>query len=237
MFITIFNAISHFLVDAACVAALFSFGTDHPDFGTAILVYNTVAFSTQCLVGMLLDRAVRRDRLRSDALLLYGSIQAFAMFLVAAASLLTFEPIVKAAVTGIGNSFFHVSGGSVSLDRSGGKAAPLGVFVAPGAFGVTIGTLFPGVLDYVGLLLGLAAIFCFGIYRRFGQDEEPDAGEGERYTELRSFGPIFALTAAVAVRAIGGTAAVFTWKTGAVQALLLTLFVFLGKFLGGFVCD
>ena len=251
MLITVFNAISHFLVDAACVSALFSFGAEALALSSAVVVYNTLAFSTQCLVGLLLDRVLKRDRTRSDYLMLCGTVQAAAMFLVAAAAIYPFGLMMKAVLIGLGNSVFHVAGGSVTLDRSGGKAAPLGIFVAPGAFGVTVGTLYPGSVDIICAALGIAAVACFGIYRRsvFYVDLEGSAAPnaaGKAYAAgaftmmPAKSDPILSvafLTFAVAVRAIGGSAAEFTWKTGAAASLLLTLFVFLGKALGGFVCD
>ena len=265
--ILIFNSISHFLVDAACVAALFSFGTEALAVSSAVIVYNTLAFSTQCLVGLLMDRFLKRERTRSDYLMLCGTVQAAAMFVVAAAALYPFGLMIKAVLTGLGNSVFHVAGGSVTLDRSGGKAAPLGIFVAPGAFGVTIGVLYPQILDYICAALGIAAVACFGIYRRsvFYKDLGGYPAEGSMAAGQASVHgaadpnadgkcfaadtltrkaaksdpilPVAFLTVAVAVRAIGGSAAEFTWKTGAAASLLLTLFVFLGKALGGFVCD
>ena len=261
MLITVFNAISHFLVDAACVGALFSFGTEALALSSAVIVYNTLAFSTQCLVGLLMDRVLRRDRTRSDYLMLCGTVQAAAMFVVAAAALYPFGLMIKAVLIGLGNSVFHVAGGSVTLDRSGGKAAPLGIFVAPGAFGVTLGVLYPQIIDYICAALGIAAVACFSIYRRsvfykdlggtaekttvagqasFKGSADPSASGNDLTRKAAKSDPILPvafLTFAVAVRAIGGSAAEFTWKTGAAASLLLTLFVFLGKALGGFVCD
>ena len=235
MTITIFNAISHFLVDAACVGALFSFGTEAEGFAAAVFVYNTLAFSTQCLFGFAMDRILRPGRRPDDRFLLQGSLQAGAMFVAAAAALSPLGLLVKAVLLGLGNSVFHVSAGSVMLDRSSGRAVPLGVFVAPGALGVTLGVLLPGSLDYVCLALGIASIVCFSIYRRAAakyvfEDAEPEVKGPAVFA-------VVLLTAAVAVRAVGGTAAEFTWKTGALPAVLLTLCVFLGKFVGGFVRD
>ena len=256
--ILVFNSISHFLVDAACVGALYSLyagsavgtpgGPDATAFSIAVIIYNTLAFSTQCLIGMLLDRIIRQDRLRWDATMLYGAVQASAMFVAAAAAIAPLGLVLKAVLLGLANSVFHVSAGSVVLDRSSGKAAPLGLFVAPGAFGVTLGVLYPQILDYICLALGLCAVFCFSIYRKAIYREDP---ENDTVPEVSarpgSVLPAALLTAAVAVRAIGGSAAEFTWKDGAgsgsllqsaaAASLLLTLFVFLGKALGGFICD
>ena len=49
--------------------------------------------------------------------------------------------------------------------------------------------------------------------------------------------PVAALTIAVAVRAIGGCAAVFPWNTGIATAVATAVFVFAGKTAGGFLCD
>ena len=87
MLTTVFNAISHFLVDAACVGALFSFGTEAEGFAAAVFVYNTLAFSTQCLFGFAMDRILRPGRRPDDRFLLQGSLQAGAMFVAVAAAL------------------------------------------------------------------------------------------------------------------------------------------------------
>ena len=239
------NAISHFLVDAACVCALYSSARGSGAEAACVLLYNTFAFSTQCVAGLLFDmlrmpeRRAARGGLRRSAgpdLRFYGYLEAAAMLLVAVFALLPLPPVLKVILIGLGNSVFHVCGGTVTLRRSRGKAASLGVFVAPGAFGVTLGTLLPSASVWVSCCLGVFAVLCFVVYR--GAD--PDGG-AERPTAIpRDTGvllPAALLTAAVAVRAIGGCAASFTWKDGAADAVLLTLFVFLGKALGGFACD
>ena len=57
------NAISHFLVDWTCVCALYSSGAEGPALAMAAVLYNTLAFSTQCLAGLLLDIPARARRL------------------------------------------------------------------------------------------------------------------------------------------------------------------------------
>jgi FSR family fosmidomycin resistance protein-like MFS transporter len=49
-------------------------------------------------------------------------------------------PIVVVCVAGAGNALFHLGGGSVALRLKSGFAAPAGIFVAPGAVGVFLGT-------------------------------------------------------------------------------------------------
>ena len=57
--------------------------------------------------------------------------------------LLPLPGYLLALVIGLGNSLFHVAGGTVTL-KGAKDAGPLGVFVAPGAVGLALGTLWPG---------------------------------------------------------------------------------------------
>ncbi len=234
--ISIFNAFAHFLVDAVCVAAVLGRGAQGMELANAVVVYNTLAFSTQCVLGYILDRyGPCRKSLKAGGLLACAG-----MVIVAAGALDSLTVMAAACITGLGNSLFHVAGGIVTLKRSGGKAAPLGIFVAPGAFGVTVGTLYPQLCVYLAAaLLALAgfggALYIKGYASRGAATPQRSLGGGEE--EPFPVLPVVLLTAAVAVRAIGGSAAVFSWKQGAMHALLLTLFVFAGKALGGFLCD
>ena len=56
------NAAAHLLVDGLCAATVFGRLSASAQLPVLILLYNTLAFSTQCLVGLAADR-LRRDRL------------------------------------------------------------------------------------------------------------------------------------------------------------------------------
>ena len=70
--ILLLNSISHFLVDGLCAAVIF--GQIAEERSLLILLYNTLAFSTQCLVGYTADRmrSVRRLEAISVILLILG---------------------------------------------------------------------------------------------------------------------------------------------------------------------
>ncbi len=244
------NAIAHFLVDWTCVCALYSGGAEGSALAVAVVLYNTLAFSTQCVVGLLLDIPARKRRLVPFC----GMWQVFGMLLVVLGALVPVGLILRVVVFALGNSLFHVAGGMVTLGKSAGKAAPLGAFVAPGAFGVTLGTLWPNMRVWAAILLAAAAFACAAVYKKNGTEGLDQAGSTGAVTDgsedscnTGSSGglalpkipvlPVVLLTAAVAVRAIGGSAAEFTWKSGALASLLLTLFVFMGKALGGLASD
>ncbi|MBQ4208124.1 MAG: hypothetical protein II621_07460, partial [Clostridia bacterium] len=184
-----------------------------------ILVYNTLAFSTQCFVGLAADR-IRR----------HVPAAAIAMALTSLGFLLPLPAWVRVALIGLGNSVFHVAAGAATLEQSGGKAWPLGVFVGPGAVGLTLGTLWPQAGGaFAALLLLCAAISVF-----LPRENRTPAREKSAAAPLLV--PVL-LTIAVAVRAIGGSAAVFPWKAGAAAALVLSGAVFAGKCVGGLLCD
>lgn len=215
------NSFSHFLVDALCVTALFSAGEAGDALLTGVLLYNTLAFSTQCFVGLLIDRcrSCKAPELASFALVLLG----FALPL---------PYLLRIALFGLGNSLFHVAAGTVTLRRSGDRAWQLGIFVAPGAFGVTLGTLYPR----FGWVLAALMLVCTVLLLLDKPEPEGWQGSAKTASAFPAL-PVLLLTAAVAVRALGGVAVSFLWKETALDAFLMTAFVFAGKCAGGFVCD
>lgn len=132
MKLLICNSLAHFLTDAVCASALFGpIAAAGGDFSLALIIYNTVAFTFQCIAGLLADLLRRHERLA-----------ALGLALCAIAALLPLPGYAAAAVLGLGNCVFHVAGGTVTLKGSA-NAGPLGVFVAPGAVGLALGTLWP----------------------------------------------------------------------------------------------
>lgn len=218
------NSISHFLVDALCISTLFGSAAAAGDMSLAIVLYNSLAFSTQCVSGLFADM-IRR----------HSQSAAFSMLLVVLGYALPLPVLAKVSLVGIGNSIFHVAGGAMTLESSGGRAGKLGVFVAPGAFGVTLGMLYPhlAAVYAIAMLLCAAAYIFICIKKPEMLPEKSAESTGEKFPILA----VVLLTFAVAVRAVGGSAVSFPWKSGAGMAILMTAFVFAGKSAGGFVCD
>lgn len=225
------NAITHFLVDGICLAALFSGRVPDEAFMFAILLYNTLAFSTQCVVGLATD-CIRNPRT-------IAWVEAVSVACVALGFFLANPWWASVVFIGCGNSVFHVTAGTMTLTESGGRARPLGIFVAPGAFGVTVGMLFPR----IGWVLAVCALVCAAAVAILANDNKT-AGRTRKATNQATGLPdpfpadaVVLLIVAVAVRAIGGSAVAFPWKTGIAWALIMTACVFAGKAAGGFVCD
>ena len=139
-------SLGHFWVDFSCALLMFSRLSGQSGWALCVLLYNFCAFALQMPVGLLADRWERK-----------GRTAALGCGLAALGWVL--PPFLAAVIAGVGNACFHVGGGIQVLNDGGDRAAPLGVFVSPGAFGIFFGTLlgsrsaFPGWLTGVGLLL------------------------------------------------------------------------------------
>lgn len=138
MSITAIYSILHLLVDGVCALAMFGIFIPEEDGYFLILVYNFCAFALQMPLGILLDalsgRAERKGWRMDPA------------FLTAAAGVLltVIGASVHPALLGTGNALFHVGGGVGCIgedDARSWKGVGLGVFVAPGAVGLSLGTL------------------------------------------------------------------------------------------------
>lgn len=216
----LWNSLAHLLTDAVCAAALFGpVRASDADFSLAVIIYNTAAFTTQCLVGLATDRLRRQELLA-----------AIGLAVCACAALLLPGGYLMALAAGLGNSLFHVAGGTVTL-KGARSAGPLGVFVAPGALGLALGTLWPGLR--AGLCIAALAVSGLLLALR-GREAEFTAPTSRGRTP---WGAVLLLTLAVAVRAVGGSAVDFPWKAGASMTMLTAAFVFAGKSLGGYVCS
>ncbi|MDR3575803.1 MAG: hypothetical protein P4L50_18230 [Anaerolineaceae bacterium] len=222
-------SLAHALVDAACVAALFAIVTPNrsnpANMFQLILIYDVIAFATQPIFGLLVD-AIRAP----------AKMAAAGMLLVAASLLLMRAPLLAMAMAGIGNAIFHVGGGYVSLRLAPGKAALPGIFVAPGALGLTIGILIGKSGGFIAwpfllLLLGLAALILV-IPRAEAQAHRP-LPANLRWFEM----VILLLLVSVAIRSLVGQSLILPWKSDPRLLLALTLAVVLGKALGGVLAD
>lgn len=205
-------SILHFLVDGVCAWAMFGrFAGDY----TGILIYNFCAFALQLPLGAVLDR------LNGRKMPLY--------FAAAGCGLTLLGAVTHPAVLGLGNAAFHVGGGVdvIRADcRRGLKGQALGIFVAPGAMGLYLGTLMAK--NGVGSLLLPAAVLMAALLL-------PIRSPGRVSTAPSQKLPIpLALScfAVVVLRSHVGMAVAFPWKTGAL-AFAAVAAVVLGKMAGG----
>jgi FSR family fosmidomycin resistance protein-like MFS transporter len=122
-------SMSHFFVDFLCTALLAA-RLDTPDAGSILMLailYNGLAFAFQLPLGALGDLLDQRRIFAASGCLL-----------VAVGSFLSSATFMCLCI-GLGNALFHVGGGREALQKSEGKAAAVGRFVAPGAVGIFLG--------------------------------------------------------------------------------------------------
>ena len=126
---------AHLVVDAVCVTSVLraSPRSESLTLGALafVLGYDVLAFAGQVPFGWLIDRF---DLRRGSAL--FGLLlTTFALLAGANAG------ITVLLLAGAGNALFHVGAGAMVLAGSKQRAAPAGVFVAPGALGLGLGLL------------------------------------------------------------------------------------------------
>ena len=215
-------AAGHFAVDFACAFLMFRFARHSGSWAAAALLYNLLAFAGQAPLGLLADRLGDGRRFAAAGCVVAG-----------AAYLLSGAPLVMAVTAGLGNALFHVGGGLDTLNRSGGRAGALGVFVSPGAFGLFLGAMlgrgvFPAFWPPLLLLFAAAAVAVVCVRT----ENAPFSAELSR----AGLAALLALFLVVCLRSYAGFLFTFPWKTG-VWAWVFVLCVVLGKTAGGLLSD
>ncbi|MCI8303574.1 MAG: MFS transporter [Lawsonibacter sp.] len=217
-------SIGHFWVDFSCALLMFSQLSGRREWALCVLFYNFCAFALQMPIGLVADRLNRN-----------GGAAALGCGLAALGWMLTPLPAAAAAAAGVGNACFHVGGGIQVLNDGGDRAAPLGIFVSPGAFGIFSGTLLGGSLPFPNWLAAAGlALFAlgFGLLESCTQKSAPTALSLERNI-LWALACCFLV---VVLRSYLGMVMAFPWKTGR-WALGMICAVVFGKAAGGFLGD
>lgn len=224
--------IAHFLVDAVCIGVLFNILHQQIFNATVItylfVIYNLLAFGLQVIIGFFVDNLKAP---RSSALL--------GLILTGIAAVIFLSlPVLAVVIAGIGNALFHVGGGIVSLNLTPRKATAPGIFVAPGALGVMVGTLLGKNGNFIAwpFLAAMAAlsvlIFLVPKPAMYRQQSEPTQKQAFKIEYV-----IYLVLFVIAIRSLVGFAVVFPWKSDINLLVFLTLAVVLGKGLGGFLAD
>mgnify|MGYP000518239673 CR=1 FL=1 len=222
----------HFLVDFLCAAAMFGIFIPGKSGYLWILIYNFCAFALQMPFGVLLDML--------DGC---GKKHSAAEYTVLLGVLLTVAGTFShPVILGIGNALFHVGGGVATIreDYAGHfQGTGLGIFVAPGAFGLYIGTLLSKAgwcvqSRAVGILL---VCILTGLLLAVGQESRWEScGYEENETAVPSkYGFLCLICLGVVIlRSYVGMAVAFPWKNTLAAGVLCVSAVVLGKIAGGF---
>ncbi|MCX8190155.1 MAG: hypothetical protein N3F05_02925 [Candidatus Diapherotrites archaeon] len=225
----------HFAVDAACAGIIFSgfgsFGNNLPYFAYLILLYNVLAFGLQLPFGWIADITKKPKEIALLGILL----TAIAIFIPSS------QTATAVFFAGIGNALFHIGGGVISLNLIPKKASAPGLFVAPGAVGLLLGTLagkggFFNQFIFACMLIVPAVLILFLAQPKINNPEKfPEKQRPDKSNFLVLGLSLLLIT--IAARSFIGFAMNFPWKGN--QALLwaLVFCIALGKAIGGVLGD
>ncbi len=206
-------ALGHFLVDFCCASMMLQMQPA----GGLFVVYNFCAFAVQLPVGLLADM-LGNNRCFSAA--------GVGLLLLACLPL----PVpVKVLLTGLGNACYHVGGGRDALLKSS-RMLRLGIFVAPGALGISLGSLLCKNETLFYLAAAAAAVCAVAILVQNERDLPASSCKKPRIcTALIMF-------AVVLLRSFLGMTMATPWKIG-LWGLAAGAASAAGKALGGVVGD
>ncbi len=223
---------THAVVDGICAAVIFSILKNQivstTEFISLVILYNALAFGLQTIFGLA------TDYFKSPR------VAAFLGCILTGISAMTFlySPIMAIIFAGLGNALFHIGGGSISLNLTPKKATAPGIYVAPGALGLLVGTLLGKSGQFIVwpfiLILAVLCLLMFVIKK-----PEMNYERGEiRENKFNYFEFILLLVfLSIAIRSLVGMVLVFPWKTNIDLLIILTVAVVLGKGLGGILAD
>lgn len=236
--------LGHGLVELASSYAL-NRTLDATDLGAgAVFAFNAVAFWGQVPLGWAADRW-RGAR----SLALFGVLLA-ALVVVLAGQL---SPWAGVALIALANGCYHVGGGALSIGLSRGSLGGLGLFVGPGALGLTLGVGLAR-MEFAAtpwVVAGALALFA-GVLSRMvvgdGRLDQVAAQSRPVRAETAHHGLALGRTGAtvvtvalvlacIAIRSFVGGGFSFACGGGAVAALAVAAALAGGKIAGGFLAD
>lgn len=210
----------HFLVDLTCAHAMFRTFLEGAEGYTYILLYNFCAFALQMPMGTVLDYfADRWKRLP-------------AVFAAAGVALTILGSFTHPIVLGLGNAAFHVGGGVGTIREDNArewKGRALGVFVAPGALGLYIGTQLASKADITFVLAAAMLVLTIPLFLL----RPIEASVRPLKQPEKSPIPLLCCLLVVILRSYVGMAVSFEWKQEPMLALAAVTAVVLGKAAGG----
>lgn len=213
----------HFLVDGVCSLVIWARLYQGASIQSDILfiIYNVLAFCTQPLFGILVDKYKNKEKLflaSSIILLILGVV-------------FSFEYISSAILLGIGNSIFHIVGGKYVICKTDNDIVSLGVFVAPGALGLVIGRYFISLAIWIVFISLLVILTIFLLLSKI---EVPERKKKQINASASLFFTlVFMIIFVVLFRSFVGGANIFTFEKNLTILLIMGIVTMLGKMLGG----
>lgn len=240
---TVVYSFLHMLVDAVCALSMFGCFWQEESKYLYLFLYNFCAFALQMPFGVVLDMLGVSKSEKKEQLALDFALTGVLFTIVGA--------FVHPVLLGIGNALFHVGGGvgSVKEDaQKGWQGRGLGVFVAPGALGLYLGTVIAkkdfwqaGILACMMLLILGSMLAGVLLRRKLQGGQEAELSQMLQANTLTASGTMavgmvmLCCLSVVILRSYIGMAVSFSWKEIPILGLLSVLAVVGGKVAGGFL--
>lgn len=222
--------IVHFILEVTCFYVLTSY-TKSNYFWYIALCYDLFAFVPQALVGGISDRYRNID---------FGLIGVILTIIALIIFSFNMSYILVLVFLTIGNCMVHVSGAEATLRTSEGKIFPSSLFVSGGAMGIITGRLlytYKVSVAYIILLSTLSLLLVFFARKYKANEKLVLSGFNYSNKKIDSVTVIILATFVVAVRSFMSYGIPTTWNKTVVDAIMLYLFMMLGKALGGYLVD
>ena len=228
--LTIYSLV-HCVVDLSCAAYLSSMvvtSFDPIHIAMFVTLYNSLAFILQWPFGILFN-----NKNKNAYVSMLGCILILLGYVFGKIILL---PVL---LIGVGNALFHIGGGIDILNISNKKASKIGIYVAPGALGLFIGTninklKYPIFIVIILLILSIVALYYLG---KNTETKIKQKEIGILDLKLSKQIVVYFILIAICIRGLLGFLLNYSWKSDFSLALILVIMVVLGKMLGGVLAD
>ena len=241
------GAVMHFLVDGLCICCLYLLLPFYGSVGLVkvFLTYNILAFMTQPVTGLWVDRIRNRHWVLLLSILLLtftvGMATLYYSLFTIPYSLFTLHSslfiYLLPLLLGFGNSLFHVWGGKQTVALMGNDLRALGVFVSTGAFGLAVGFVYCSWRLLYVLLIALCLLAVFASQDSLEETHSDDSENSDysEYSLLIIWIAIVLLMAVVMFRSYVGQD--FSSAIVKTPALILVIggVAMLGKMAGGWL--
>lgn len=231
MALVAFYGIIHAIIDGTCAGIIFNILNKNllgfEQFVFLVIIYNLLAFGTQAIFGLFIDKyKIPKQAAAIACIFLVVSVLIHQNFIILAIIL-----------AGLGNAIFHVGGGSISITQTPHRATGPGIFVAPGALGLTLGILIGKnglFMEWVFVVLLLISFILIILSKA-----EP-VNNFVKKLSIKSnilIPTLILLLVTIATRALYGLSASFPWKSNIILLIVFAAALVGGKALGGILAD
>ena len=231
-FVSIYS-LCHFIVDFVC--AIFILGrlpyiaNTNSDFIISVIIYNFFAFAFQVPLGYILDKFK-----------VYKYVAIIGLCFIGLCYLINLNNVfILATIVGIGNALFHLEGGVNIYSLSNRKAFLNGLFVAPGALGIFLGTTFHDelIVTYIPIIIIIISIALLFSVQRREIDKKLNENRKGNFNNFSIALIVILIGLSIIVRSIGGSAIIYTWKSGFIIGFIYAISIVIGKAFGGLLAD